>query len=37
MMDDSPKDSFETGAGNRFRNIGKELQAELAKTEVAFL
>lgn len=34
---DSPQDSFETGAGNSFRNIREELQAELAETEVAFL
>lgn len=32
----SPEDSFETGAGNSFRNIRKELQAELAELEVGF-
>lgn len=37
MDGDSPKDRFETGTGNSFRNIREELQAELAKAEVAFL
>lgn len=37
MMDDSPQDSFQTGTGHGFRNIGEELQAELAKAEVALL
>lgn len=33
----SPEDSFETSTGNSFRDIREELQADLAKAEVAFL